>query len=200
MQGQPLHALFQLSGAIRTLAKVPLKEIAADATPTPPSVYNPNVRANAKSNINHSSGVAVAAYPSICETPDDQSDMQLALAAPHLVRAAEICHSEIELQTNIVRTLSVLSEQDKCCDMLADAAARLGILLGPCPAKANFLDATTEVRAKPYGMLSRVGYILGNIMAKSDVARVQVLIPVIQHCMHREKRGYVFEANRLHAF
>lgn len=134
-------------------------------------MYTPNVR---KSNNNKEAAITNGVYPSICETTDDQSDIQLALAAPHLVRAAEICLSEIEVQANIVRTLSVLSEQDKCCDILAELAPRLGILLGPCATKASFLDRSNEVLGKPLGMLSRIGYILGNIMAKSDQARVQV--------------------------
>lgn len=175
LQGQPLHALFQLSGAIRTLAKVPLKELSSmdNASLAPPSVYNAEPMMEEGGD---------GEYPSICETLDDQSDTQLALAAPHLVRAAEICLAEIEVQTNIVRTLSVLSEQDKCCEQLVELAPRLGILLGPCPNKMNFLERANEVTGKPFGMLSRIGYILGNIMAKSDAARMQVS-GISPHCL-----------------
>lgn len=166
-----MHALFQLSGAIRTLAKVPSRELADDMTVTqPPSVYN----AKLDKSIDDKSPM----YPAIRETFDDQSDTQLALAAPHLVRAAEICHNEIEVQTNIVRTLSVLSEQDKCCEMLVDLAPRIGILLGPSAMRAGFLEdnAGGQAQGKPYGVLSRIGYILGNVMAKYDAARGQVAI------------------------
>lgn len=160
------------------MAKIPIKDFHIDSSDgkDPPSVYNPtceNKTTNANNNNNN-----ISRPPSIREISDDQSDIQLDLAAPHLVRSAEICVGEIEVQTNIIRTLSVLSEQDKCCDMLADLSPRLGILLGPCPS-TNATLAFSERRnsnaqTKPLGLLSRIGYILGNIMAKSDAARVLV--------------------------
>lgn len=113
--------------------------------------------------------------PIICET-SEEFDIQLELAAPHLVRAAEICINEPEVQSNIIRTLSILSEQSKCCDAIAEMASRLGILLGSvnvnsCSPNAN--GKTTAIMEKTLGVLSRIGYILGNIMARSDTARVQ---------------------------
>lgn len=166
-----------MSGALRTLAKIPHKEFYGDASPMkdPPSVYSPQQTSGNEQNNNDVT--TDRKYPAICETSDDRSDdIQLDLAGPHLVRAAEICMGEIEVQANIIRTLSVLSEQEKCCDMLADLAARLGILLGPNPNRnTNLLqEKGSEMQNKPLGMLSRIGYILGNIMAKSDAARVQV--------------------------
>lgn len=48
-------------------------------------------------------------------------------------------------------------------------AARIGMLLGPCCANHNNNNAE-----KLLSLISRLGYILGNIMAKYDQARVQV--------------------------
>lgn len=146
-------------------------------TKSPPSVYSPHTRVPTKNSVrNNNKEKKSNPYPLICETTDDQSEIQLELAGPHLVRAAEICVGETEVQSNIIRTLSVLSEQDNCCEMLTDLSARLGILLGPCPVKnANSRNVLgSPVGTKPLGMLSRTGYILGNIMAKSDAARIQV--------------------------
>lgn len=110
----------------------------------------------------------------ICEVCDDYA-IQLDLAGPHLVRAAEICSDEIEVQSNIIRTLSVLSEQEKCCDAISDMSARLGILLGPGPNVVESFRRKGEktIPEKSLGILSRLGYILGNIMARSDAARMQ---------------------------
>lgn len=170
-----------MSGALRTLAKIPQKEFCPEALVVKeiPSVYNPQLRDSASlkircnNSINSKTIIESQTCPAICETSDDEViDSQLDLAGPHLVRAAEICVDEMEVQSNLIRTLSILSEQDKCCDILAEMSARLGILMGPCPMKAQ--GKNTIVQMKPLGMLSRIGYIIGNIMAKSDAARIQV--------------------------
>ncbi|XP_050092586.1 armadillo repeat-containing protein 2-like [Anopheles aquasalis] len=83
-----------------------------------------------------------------------------------LVRAAEICISETEVQANIIRTLSVLSERPDCCERLAETAPRLGILLGS-------VTQTSSSVERELVSSNRLGYILGNIMARCDVARVQ---------------------------
>lgn len=178
LSGPPLHALYQLSDALRALSKIPLGELEAppsrngerptDTTIYPPSVYN---------NTNASTEPVDNRYPLICEMPE-HFDIQLDLAAPHLVRAAEICIDEAEVQSNIIRTLSVLSEQEPCCDAIAEMAARIGILLGPGPLPAqqttpSVLPGKPPIAEKSLGVLSRIGYILGNIMARSDLARVQ---------------------------
>lgn len=178
-----MHALYQLSDALRALSKIPLRELEVplsrngelptDTTTYPPSVYN---------NPNTLSDSVDIRYPLICEMPE-HFDIQLELAAPHLVRAAEICIDETEVQSNIIRTLSVLSEQESCCDAIADMAARIGILLGPGPmsmqqTRSIGIDAATTISMQPIaekslGVLSRIGYILGNIMAHADLARVE---------------------------
>lgn len=151
----------------------------SDTTIYPPSVYSPNE--NPSQGIVNDSENIENSYPLIREMSED-FDVQLDLIAPHLIRAAEICIDEVEVQTNIIRTLSVLSEQDKTCDVIAEMAPRLGILLGPDPIqspskhKIKFSGDKEQVAAIPeksLGMLSRIGYILGNIMARSDSARLQ---------------------------
>ncbi|KNC28656.1 hypothetical protein FF38_04923 [Lucilia cuprina] len=103
------------------------------------------------------------------ENPNfNTTKIQLELACPHLVRAAEVTIGEIEVQANIVRTLSVLSEDPDCCHILTNFAGRIGMLLGPCC--ANFKSNQAE---KLLSLISRLGYILGNIMAKYDNARIQ---------------------------
>lgn len=104
--------------------------------------------------------------PQIQESFEEQ-DIQLHLACPHLVRSAEICIGDNEVQLNIIRTLSVLSEHPSCCETLADCCGRLGMLLGPCGGVAG-------VNGKPLGVLIRLGYVLGNIMARHDEPRLQV--------------------------
>jgi len=97
----------------------------------------------------------------------DEEDTHLEIAGKHLVRAAEICMDEIEVQTNIIRTLSILSDIESCCEYMAGDAGRLGILFGPVG--FNFGCGMPE---KPLGIISRLGYILGNIMARYDQARL----------------------------
>lgn len=205
LKGQPLHALFQLSGALRTLAKIPQKEFCPDALATKetPSIYSPQPRDSASVNVRNANNLnsktsltQSQTCPAICETSDGQpDDTQLDLAGPHLVRAAEICIDELEVQANLIRTLSVLSEQDKCCDMLADMSARLGILLGPCPMTVptgSLQERNAIVPMKPLGMLSRIGYIIGNIMAKSDEARIQVRLLELNKAADRVHQLFTF--------
>lgn len=135
--GQPLHALYQLSGALRVLAGSP--------------IFAQII------NMRHSRASSI-----------DEEDTHLEIAGKHLVRSAEICMDEIEVQTNIVRTLSILSDIETCCEYMSGDAGRLGILLGPIT--INYGHGTPE---KSLGIISRLGYILGNIMAKYDEARLE---------------------------
>lgn len=137
LSGQPLHALYQLSGALRVLSGSP---IFAQVI-----------------NMRHSRATSV-----------DEEDTHLEIAGKHLVRAAEICMDEIEVQTNIIRTLSILSDIETCCEYLSGDAGRLGILFGPIG-----LNYGLGMPEKPLGIISRLGYILGNIMARHDEARLE---------------------------
>lgn len=153
MSHQLTHALFQLSGAFRglVLAKSPVE---GDKDYVVPSAFS----ASAKQ------------FPQIQETLEEDT-FRLHLAIPHLVRAAEISMGEVVVQTNLVRTLSIMSENEECCRVLSEYASRLGILLGPIG---------EEYPDKSMGMLVRLGYVLGNVMATYDSARTQV---------HEEKKN-----------
>ncbi|KAH8411619.1 hypothetical protein KR215_007497 [Drosophila sulfurigaster] len=96
--------------------------------------------------------------------------LQLQLACPHLIRAAEVAMAELEVQANVVRTLSVLSEDADCCETLHQYAARIGMLLGPSCGKLNQAQQSSE---RLLAVLSRLGYMLGNILAKHETARIQ---------------------------
>lgn len=171
LTGPPLHALYQLSGALRVLANISPNELqTGTCVCESPSIYdaieNTHILDDFDGNQNR--------CPIICEICDD-CDIQLDLAGPHLIRAAEICIDEMEVQSNIIRMMSVLSEQDKSCDAISDMSARLGILLGPGPNIVSRYRRSDEkaIPDKSLGILSRIGYILGNIMARSDSARIQ---------------------------
>uniref|UniRef100_A0A1I8MQS6 Uncharacterized protein n=1 Tax=Musca domestica TaxID=7370 RepID=A0A1I8MQS6_MUSDO len=98
----------------------------------------------------------------------DNTSIHLELACPHLIKAAEVTIGEIEVQANIIRTLSVLSEDWDCCHAMEKFAPRIGMLLGPCCTNHNTTNAE-----KMLSIISRLGYILGNIMTSYDLARIQ---------------------------
>lgn len=155
LHGAPLHALFQLSSALRALAG--------------------NVMVVEAVN-NQANSVSFTTSPTSEECPEIKEslegyDIQMELAGPHLVKAAEICMTDTETQFNIIRTLSALSDIDKCCGGLSEYAARLAVLLGPCLSGDK---KDNDVSEKPLGLLSRLGYILGNIVGKHDSARLNV--------------------------
>lgn len=138
------------------------------------SKYHNKGNATAESNV-----TKIDLDAGLMETSNN-FDGQITLAGPHLVRAAEICINQAEVQLSIIRTLSILSEHESCCDGIADMAPRLGILLGPLlvdmpehqkntiPENVNSTSNKSQL-----SVLNRIGYILGNVMAKSDPARQQ---------------------------
>ncbi|XP_058122747.1 armadillo repeat-containing protein 2 [Anopheles ziemanni] len=143
LSGSPLHALFQLSGALRTLAGSP-------ETQGLRNCHQPNNQQ----------------FTTDAEEAEQLDLGQTEQAVPLLVRAAEICIDEPEVQANIIRTLSVLSEHAECCERLAETASRLGILLGS-------IIQTSATVEKGLANSNRLGYILGNVMSRWDSARVQ---------------------------
>ncbi|XP_017483499.1 PREDICTED: armadillo repeat-containing protein 2 [Rhagoletis zephyria] len=147
LTGPPLHSLYQLSAALRALS---------DVRQTTNSMEK-DLNASVHTDLPTAQDAGVM----------QQQSIQLELACPHLVRAAEVATGELEVQANIVRTLSVLSEDSDCCHVLVNFTARIGMLLGPC---CEIFDNASE---KLLSLFSRLGYILGNIMAKYDNARVQ---------------------------
>ncbi|KAH8421288.1 hypothetical protein KR009_000291 [Drosophila setifemur] len=108
---------------------------------------------------------AMRALADVCQQ-QQRLQLQLQLACPHLIRAAEVSMGELEVQANVVRTLSVLSEDADCCEALHHYAARIGLLLGPSCAGGQCSERLLAV-------LSRLGYMLGNILAKHESARIQ---------------------------
>uniref|UniRef100_A0A182R2T2 Armadillo repeat-containing protein 2 n=1 Tax=Anopheles funestus TaxID=62324 RepID=A0A182R2T2_ANOFN len=146
LSGSPLHALFQLSGALRTLAGN-CSIVGSRVCPLSDQHH---------SGTNHLT----------LKEDENQDIAQIEQAVPLLVRAAEMCIKEPEVQANIIRTLSVLSERAECCERLAVAASRLGILLGS-------ITQTCQTVEKGLATCNRLGYILGNVMSRWDTARIQ---------------------------
>lgn len=134
--GQPLHALYQLSGALRVIS----------GSPVFTQIINMRIHR---------------------DNEQKKENVHIEMAGKHLVRAAEICMDEIEVQTNIIRTLSILSEIDVCCEYLAGDVGRLGILL------ISYNCSSTCTPEKALSVISRLGYILGNIHAKYDYSRIE---------------------------
>ncbi|XP_050076171.1 armadillo repeat-containing protein 2 [Anopheles maculipalpis] len=149
LSGSPLHALFQLSGALRTLAG------------------NRCIVGSRVCQLSDQKHPQHFATNQPTHKEDEDHDLaQLEQAVPLLVRAAEMCIKEPEVQANIIRTLSVLSERAECCERLAVAASRLGILLGS-------IIQTCQTVEKGLATCNRLGYILGNVMSRWDTARIQ---------------------------
>ncbi|XP_055855262.1 armadillo repeat-containing protein 2 [Episyrphus balteatus] len=153
LTGPPLHALYQLSAALRALAG------AQQASKT----EFDNLRA--QSAHDRASVDKMTKY--FGETTPEVDLIHLELACPHLIKAAEISIGELEIQANIVRTLSVLSEDIRCCEALSEFTGKIGMLLGPSR------QITNDLPEKLLSVLSRLGYILGNILARFDSARMQ---------------------------
>lgn len=59
----------------------------------------------------------------------------------------------------------------ECCDTLHNYAARIGLLLGP-------YSKGGQCSERMLAVLSRLGYMLGNILAKHETARVQVCVHI----------------------
>ncbi|XP_055905580.1 armadillo repeat-containing protein 2 [Eupeodes corollae] len=153
LTGPPLHALYQLSAALRALAGAQqAKNIEFD-----------NLRA--QSAHDRASADKMTRY--FGETSPEVDFIHLELACPHLIKAAEISIGELEIQANIIRTLSVLSEDMRCCEALAEFTGKIGMLLGP---SRHILSDSPK---KLLSILSRLGYILGNILARFNSARMQ---------------------------
>lgn len=188
LPSQTLHALYQLSNAFRVLSKIIMLDHELQL-----SIHsiNNNKRSAPVESKSHSNKANHDPYNNMVEASLKDFDGQITLAGPHLIRAAEICIHQAEVQSSIIRTLSILSEHEKCCDGIANMAPRLGILLGSllvslpntakpqkqqkqqkqknlAPENVNF--ATSN---KTLSVLNRIAYIIGNVMAQSDSARIQ---------------------------
>lgn len=87
------------------------------------------------------------------------------MMAPQLVNILEACKEEPEVQLQIVKSLSIVSEKPNCTSMLVEYVVKLGSLLQPS-------ELFTKHSKKNLGFISRIGYILGNIMSQHDYARM----------------------------
>lgn len=183
LPSQTLHALYQLSNAFRVLSKIIMLDHELQLSM---HSINNNKRSAPVESQSHKTRDP---YSSMVEASLKDFDGQISLAGPHLIRAAEICIHQAEVQSSIIRTLSILSEHEKCCDGIVNMAPRLGILLGsvlvalPNTAAQPRKQRKQKNRApenvnvvtsnKSLSVLNRIGYILGNVMAQSDSARIQ---------------------------
>lgn len=185
LPSQTLHALYQLSNAFRVLSKIIMLDHELQLSMHSINNNKRSAPVESKSQAHKTRDP----YSSMVEASLKDFDGQISLAGPHLIRAAEICIHQAEVQSSIIRTLSILSEHEKCCDGIANMAPRLGILLGSVlvalpntaaqPRKQrkqkNYAPENVNVVTsnKSLSVLNRIGYILGNVMAQSDSARLQ---------------------------
>lgn len=162
-----LHALYQLSSALRVLSKIQMSLKNNNDMPITSDI-NINIKKQISNDLNDFTLESAKAF-----------DVQVVLAGAHLIRSAEICIDQMEVQLSVIRTLSILSEHNECCETIADMSPRLAILLGPIlfdlakhQRDASQSEPVNSTSNKSLGIFNRIGYILGNIMAKSDSARI----------------------------
>lgn len=174
LPSQTLHALYQLSSAFRVLSKI----IMSDRELQLILFENNNTNIMTAQSMPTLSK-SIDSVDFALDTSSKDFAGQITLAGPHFVRAAEICINQAEVQLSIIRTLSILSEHESCCNGIADMAPRLGILLGPILVavhknqKNNLPENANLTSNKFLSMVNRIGYILGNVMANSESARLQ---------------------------
>lgn len=138
IEGQSLHALYQLLASMRVLLGLPIL------------------------------GYFVKTRNSVKTFTNEDNDIHLEVAGKHLIKIAFICHRDLYVQANVIRTLSVLSDIEICCDALSRDVVKLGQLIGTFKLEES-IDMTSK--RKSLGLISRLGYIIGNIMEKNDEAR-----------------------------
>jgi armadillo repeat-containing protein 2 len=141
IEGQSLHALYQLLASMRVLLGLPILS------------YFVKTRNSTFKTI-----------------PHEDNDIHLELAGKHLVKIAFICLQDLYVQANVIRTLSVLSDIEVCCDALSKDVVKLGQIVGTFK-----LEESIDMRSKQksLGLISRLGYTIGNVMEKNDQARVE---------------------------
>lgn len=92
-------------------------------------------------------------------------DESVNLVGPQLLILLQCCTDDIEIQLQILRTLSVISEIEFCNRLLSDKVIELGTFLKPLPEKFR------ETK-KGFVFMCRLGYIIGNIIEQHDNARI----------------------------
>ncbi|XP_063697135.1 armadillo repeat-containing protein 2 [Culicoides brevitarsis] len=99
-------------------------------------------------------------------TPDHiKLDDSVSLAAPQLLSTLQFCTNDLEMQLQILRTLSVMSETQYGNRQLANKVTELGRCLKP-------LSSNIRETKKGFVFMCRVGYIIGNIVEEYDYARI----------------------------
>lgn len=93
-------------------------------------------------------------------------DESVSLVGPQLLILLQMCTDELEMQLQILKTLSVLSEIEFFNHLLSDKISELGSFLKPL-STVNLRDTKTG-----FVFMCRLGYIIGNILAQYDRARV----------------------------
>lgn len=99
-------------------------------------------------------------------TPDHiKLDDSVSLVGPHLLTLLQFCANDMEMQLQILRTLSVISETDYGNRQLANKITELGHFLKP-------LEMELRDTKKGFVFMCRIGYIIGNIIETYDYARI----------------------------
>ncbi|XP_059471767.1 armadillo repeat-containing protein 2 [Neocloeon triangulifer] len=115
-------------------------------------------------------------------------------AVAQLCRTLQLFPNDPDLVTNVVRTLSIASMDETCCDAIV---AQQGSL-------KNFVFLLQKYPERQ-DLVVRLSYALGNLMARSEHARNQLLgeegtrtavLSVLERCYQEDQRG---AASALHA-
>jgi len=115
-------------------------------------------------------------------------------AVAQLSRTLQLFPDDPDLVSNVVRTLSIASMDEACCDVIVAQAGSL----------RNFVFLLQKYPDRQ-DLVVRLSYALGNLMARSEHARSQLLgdestrtavLSVLERCYHEDQRG---AASSLHA-
>ena len=104
---QTLHALYQLSSAFRVLSKIIMSDHGLQRILSENNSKKMGTVAAMSMLVPPKSSGSYDSVDFPMETSND-FDGQIALAGPHLIRAAEICINQAEVQLSIIRTLSLI--------------------------------------------------------------------------------------------
>lgn len=101
IEGQSLHALYQLLASFRVLLGLPVL-----------GYFVKTRNSNIKYHVN------------------EEDELHLEVSGKHLIKTAFICIKDLYVQANVIRTLSVLSDIEICCSSLSYEVVKLGQMIG----------------------------------------------------------------------
>lgn len=101
IDGQSLHALYQLLASYRVLLGLPVLGYFV-------KTRNSNIKCHAI----------------------EGNELHLEVSGKHLIKTAFICIKDLYVQANVIRTLSVLSDIEICCSYLSYEVVKLGQMIG----------------------------------------------------------------------